>query len=77
VEPKHDINPAIPQKSLDHNLRITNGVNLGFNTSGGGAIVQRVRLLPGKLPNPETGSSKFSYKFHGALHCDKFHGSFY
>jgi hypothetical protein len=31
MEPKHDISPAIPQKSPDHNLRITNGVNLGFN----------------------------------------------
>jgi hypothetical protein len=32
MEPKHDISPAIPQNSPDHNLRITNGVNLGFNT---------------------------------------------
>jgi hypothetical protein len=32
MDPKHDISTAITGKSPDHNLRITNGINLGFNT---------------------------------------------
>jgi hypothetical protein len=26
--------------------------------------------MPGKLPNPQTGSSKFSDKFHGAFYLE-------
>ena len=32
VEPKHGVSPAIPLKSPDHSLVITNGINLGFNS---------------------------------------------
>jgi hypothetical protein len=32
VDPKHGVSPAIPSKSPDHSLVITNGINLGFNT---------------------------------------------
>jgi hypothetical protein len=50
MEPKHGVSPAIPSKSPDHSLVITNGINLGFNPFTRNPIPHEdLFILPGKL----------------------------
>jgi hypothetical protein len=75
MEPKHDISPAIPQNSPDHNLRIMNGINLGFTNSvllrrrirENADLRMNGRIDKPKLPSRKSGSWLCGSCFHPSV----------